>query len=49
MLYLENEAIIEALRQKLSRDKQFHVRKAFETMDLDGDGYLTLHEVITQN
>jgi len=46
LLYLENEAIIEALRQKLARNKGFNIKVAFEMMDLDRDGYLTLPEVI---
>jgi len=45
LLYLENEAIIEALRQKLARNKGFNIKVAFEMMDLDRDGYLTLPEV----
>jgi len=46
---LENEAIIEALRQKLTRNKSFNIKAAFEMMDLDRDGYLTLLEVIFFN
>jgi len=46
LLYLENEAVIEALRQKLTRNKGgFNVRAAFELMDLDADGYLTHLEI----
>jgi len=46
LLYLENEAVIEALRQKLTRNKGgFNIRAAFELMDLDCDGYLTHLEI----
>jgi Ca2+-binding EF-hand superfamily protein len=43
--HLENEAVIEALRQKLSRNPGFNVRESFENLDSDADGYITLYEI----
>ena len=45
ILYLENEAVVEALRQKLHRTKNFNIREAYEILDMDRDGYLSLFEV----
>ncbi len=45
LLYLENEAIIEALRQKLKKEKGFDIRKFFEYIDNNGDGFISLKEV----
>jgi len=43
--HLENEAIIETLRQKIERSPHFNPRKAFEILDQDGDGYISLLDV----
>ncbi len=45
ILHLENEAVVEALRQKLSRDKTLNLKECFELLDDDGDGFVTVIEV----
>jgi len=40
ILHLENEAAVEALRQRLDARKNFKLEKIFYTIDYDADGFL---------
>lgn len=43
--HIENEVVVEALRQKLNRDSAFDLKDAFAFLDKDRDGYITIYEV----
>ena len=45
IVHLENEAVIEALRQRLNTDTSFNIRSEFESLDIDNDGYITGDDV----
>ena len=45
IVHLENEAVIEALRQRLNIDVRFNIRSEFESLDIDNDGYITGDDV----
>jgi len=44
-LHLENESIVEALRQKLARDPRFDTHRVFDLLDRDQDGFITIYEL----
>lgn len=46
ILYLENEAAAEALRQRLDSRKKFNLEKIFLAIDYDQDGFLDEIDVI---
>jgi Ca2+-binding EF-hand superfamily protein len=43
-LHLEAEATAESLRQRLARNPDFDLHKAFSDMDFDRNGYITYEE-----
>ncbi len=45
MTHFENETIIEALRQKNERSPHYNLRKVFEYIDRDDDGYISVFDV----
>jgi len=44
-IHLENESIVEALRQKLARDPRFDTHRVFDLLDRDQDGFITIYEL----
>jgi hypothetical protein len=45
LLHLEDEAVVEALRQRLNKDSSFNQKECFGLIDYDGDGFLSVTEV----
>ena len=45
VLHIENETIIEALRQKLQKNKSYNLKDLFSFLDSDKDGQITLYDV----
>ena len=45
-LHLDNELSSESFKTKLQKNKNFSIHQAFNTLDQNKDGHITLDEVI---
>lgn len=45
MTHFENETVVEALRQKNERSPHYNLRKVFEYIDADDDGFISVYDV----
>ena len=45
MLHLENESVTETLRQKIEKNPLFNPRRAFDILDDDQDGFISIFDV----